>query len=215
MKSAKGRYRTKGLIENQSQPGSRGIVLRNAMGITSLRDMEIVEGELLYRAYAESEHRYSRAHKFVEQDLCWLHRYWLGTIYKWAGQYRSVDLSKGGFRFAAPRFIPSLMANFSRDILGRLTPCKGMSKATLAKSLAEVHVEFILIHPFREGNGRVARLLADLMVRQSGRPFLRYGRMQGSGFQVYISAITAGLDRNYAPMTRLFSAMLAENQKTS
>jgi cell filamentation protein len=38
----------------------------------------------------------------------------------------------------------------------------------LIRGLAEIHVEFVLIHPFREGNGRIARLLADVMACLAG-----------------------------------------------
>lgn len=45
---------------------------------------------------------------------------------------------------------------------------------TFGFSLGIVHVEFIIIHPFREGNGRVARLLANLMALQARRSILNY-----------------------------------------
>jgi cell filamentation protein len=47
----------------------------------------------------------------------------------------------------------------------------------LAQSLATVHVEFVLIHPFREGNGRVGRLLAVLMGLQAGLPPLYFDKL--------------------------------------
>ena len=77
-------------------------------------------------------------------------------------------MSKGGFPFAAAGQVPRLMEKFSENILKKYTPCEPNNdiKKT-AKTLATVHVELILIHPFREGNGRVARLLADLMAAQA------------------------------------------------
>jgi cell filamentation protein len=86
----------------------------------------------------------------------------LGGIYPWAGNYHHVMMSKDGFPFAAPAFIPNLMAEFEQKILARHTPCRGDDE-NVAESLAIVHVELVLVHPFREGNGRLARLLAMLM----------------------------------------------------
>lgn len=45
----------------------------------------------------------------------------------------------------------------------------------LLEDLAIIHAEFLLIHPFREGNGRLARWLAELMCLQSGLPLPDFG----------------------------------------
>ena len=68
-----------------------------------------------------------------------------------------------------------------KEILPTHTPCTGMSENQLTEAIAVVHVELILIHPFREGNGRLSRLLANVMALQAGWPELRLhvlGRLQ-------------------------------------
>jgi cell filamentation protein, protein adenylyltransferase len=75
--------------------------------------------------------------------------------------------------------------------------------------MATVHTELVLIHPFREGNGRCARLLAVLMGLQAGLPALDFGGVRGKVKQRYIAAIHAGLDRNYVPMTEIFRAVIS------
>ncbi len=49
-----------------------------------------------------------------------------------------------------------------------------MSREQVIEAIATVHVELILIHPFREGNGRLSRLLADVMAVQAGFQSLDY-----------------------------------------
>lgn len=71
----------------------------------------------------------------------------------------------------------------------------------MARALAEVHAELILVHPFRDGNGRLARLVALLMALQAGLPPLDFSPMTGRGKRVYIAGIHAALNRNYAPLT--------------
>jgi cell filamentation protein len=66
----------------------------------------------------------------------------------------------------------------------------------------------VLIHPFREGNGRVARILAVLMGLQAGLPALYFDKLSGRKRQEYFAAVRAGLDRNYEPMTKLFIAVI-------
>jgi cell filamentation protein len=72
-----------------------------------------------------------------------------------------------------------------------------------------VHAELILIHPFREGNGRCARLLATLMGLQAGLPALDFGGIRGETKRRYISAVHAALDRDYRPMTGIFRGVVA------
>jgi cell filamentation protein len=206
------RYSTTGNPEAQYEPGSRRRVLRNLAGITSVKTMELAETWCLKDTYTEVEDRYARTHRFAETDIRDLHRLWLSRIYPWAGQYRTVDISKGEHRFAVPRLVPGLMAEFSDTVLKRYTPCKGMKPCALANALAEVHVELVLIHPFREGNGRSARLLADLMAQQAGWSWLSYQSIQDKGERQYLDAIKAGLDRNYAPMREIFSRILAASK---
>jgi len=85
-----------------------------------------------------------------------------------------VNLAKDGFHFAAAAQIPRLLEEFERRFLQRFTPCHGLRHEELVNALAVTHVELILIHPFREGNGRLARLLADTMALQAGNDPLDY-----------------------------------------
>lgn len=79
----------------------------------------------------------------------------------------------------------------------------------VVKALAVVHTELILIHPFRKGNGRVARLLANLMAAQAGLPFLDFtGIIKGRKRQEYFAAIRVALDRNYKSMEKIFSDVI-------
>lgn len=122
----------------------------------------------------------------------------MDNVYDWAGQERSANLAKSGFHFAAAAQVPRLLEAFERDCLARFTPCHFESAAAI-EVIAEAHVEFILIHPFREGNGRLSRLLADVMATQAGHGPLDYSTWD-AGKPRYIAAIHAGLTGDYAPM---------------
>lgn len=78
----------------------------------------------------------------------------------------------------------------------------------LAFALAVVHVELVLIHPFREGNGRVVRMLSILMGLQAGLPSLDFGNIKGKKKKEYFSAVQAGLERDYEPMAKIFSDVI-------
>jgi len=88
------------------------------------------------------------------------------------------------------------------------------SLAEQATALAVVHAELILIHPFRDGNGRCARLVAMLMGLQAGLPALDFGGIRGEKKRQYISAVQAALSRDYAPMIEVFRGVIGTTLKS-
>lgn len=202
------RYATSHLPEDQYEPGSNGTVLRNLLGITDPAEMELHETTKLWNVQGQLFEEVSPDHSFTVADLCDIHKRWLGTIYSWAGGPRGVNLSKGGFDFAMAWVIPTLLVEFETQQLRTYTPCRFSSHDEVAQALAEVHVELMLIHPFREGNGRLGRLLATLMALQAGLPQLEFSEMIGFRREEYFAAVRAGLDRNYQPMKKLFSDVI-------
>lgn len=199
--------------EAEFEPGSRGRVLRNLLGVHRVRDMQRLESQALEIAQDEALGRFGPEHRFTARDVCALHCLWLDGVYLWAGQYRTVNIGKGGFQFASATLIEGLMRELERGALARCTPCPPAADADIAAALAEVHAELILIHPFREGNGRLARLLAVLMAMQAGLPALDFRSMAGRGRRAYIGGIHAALDRDYAPMTAVFGRVIAASRR--
>jgi len=182
--------------------------LRNLVGITSPEEMGLAETSALWLVQEQLIGEVSPDQSFTIADLCRIHRLWLGGLYTWAGQPRSVNLSKGNFAFAMAQVIPVLLDGFEAKQLRKYTPCLFSSRKEVTQALAEVHVELMLIHPFREGNGRLGRLLAILMALQAGLPVLEFSEMIGGRKEEYFAAVRAGLDMNYLPMEVLFNAVL-------
>jgi cell filamentation protein len=174
-----GRYDVSDLIESQYQSGSRGRVLRNLLGIKSKREMDLAEAEALKRATDALVESYDVGHRFTANDVCQMHKIWLGGIYPWAGRYRQVNLMKDDLPFAAAAQIPQLMQTFEKAPLRRHTPCDFQARDRVIEALAEVHVEFILIHPFREGNGRVGRILSTLWLYRRTYRFWTFVQFKG------------------------------------
>lgn len=195
------RYDAGGNPEAQFEPGSKDLVLRNLLGIVDPAEMDDIELRLLTRVQNELPNELQADQTLRVADLCDWHHRWLGGIYPWAGKYRSVNMSKNGFAFAAARFVPQLLNAFDCQILAKHTPCAEMNLERLVEAIAVVHVELILIHPFREGNGRLARLLANIMALQAGIRELDYS-LWDANRESYFEAIHAGMT-DYAPMKHL------------
>lgn len=209
-----GRYATQG-AEAEAQPGSRGRVLANRLGIVRVRDMQRAETASLLDLTDALLDEVGVAQRFTSRDLRNWHSRWLGGIYPWAGEYRQVNMGKAGFQFANANLIPGLMTEFQREVLATQTPCEGMDEAQLLAALARTHAEFILIHPFREGNGRLARLLNTLMALQAGLPILDFDGIRGQKKREYIGAIHAALDRDYLPLEKIFASVLRRSRRSA
>lgn len=207
------RYAVTG-AEAQFEPGSRCRVLRNLLGIRSVREMERAESMALVSATRRAIEETGGDQRFTADHIRYLHYVWLEKIYPWAGEYRSVNLSKGDFPFAAASQIPRLMEKLEREQLREYTPCRAAPVGDEVQlGLAAVHVELILIHPFRDGNGRWARLVATLMALQAGLPPLDFSGVKGRERQRYFQAVHAALAGNLAPMMLVFERIVARTQR--
>jgi cell filamentation protein len=96
-----------------------------------------------------------------------IHKYLFQDIYAWAGQTRTVEISKGGKQFfqlsrfgTAFLFIDSLIAEY-RQI-------NGADISALARKLAEILDAVNFLHPFREGNGRTQREFLRVLAFEKG-----------------------------------------------
>lgn len=150
--------------------------------------------------------------QFTAARICQMHRDWLGTVYAWAGDYRTVEMSKDGFSWPPAHRVHENMERFEMGLLKEHTPFRidAVNDAALL-GLAAVHAELLLIHPFREGNGRLARWLADLMCLQAGLPQPDYGFTSPGAKQRkkdYLAAVVQGYECNYAPLATFFREAL-------
>lgn len=191
------RYQTTS-AEGEFEPNSNEEVLRNLVGITSSADMDELELQLLSQLYDEVLAQNLPFRSLTVADLKHWHRLWLGNVYAWAGQERSVNLGKNGFQFATAGLLPGLLSAFERKCLTTWTPCSDLPPDELVHAIAVTHVELIVIHPFREGNGRLSRLLADVMAVQAGHEPLDYSSWEQDK-PAYIGAIHAGFFRGLRP----------------
>lgn len=192
--------------EDEFEPGSNEAVLKNKLAINTVDDINEAETELLIQLYelilSDTDHSV-----LTVADITNWHKIWLGNIYEWAGEYRSVNMSKGGFHFAAAQQIPKLLQGFENDFLSQFESLSQLEEEAVISFLAQSHVEFILIHPYREGNGRLSRLLMDVCAVQAGFDVLDY-EIWDENKEFYFKSIQAGVSGDYQHIERLVRDIL-------
>ena len=206
------RYDTAGNVEGQFQRGSDGKVLLNKLDITDVVEMDDIELDLLEQLYEAVFAEVEIDQTITVVDIFEWHRKWLGKVYDWAGKERSVNLSKGDFHFAAAQQIQYCLNELDKHHLSQQTPCHLIDDEQLLERIAIVHVELVLIHPFREGNGRIARLLANVMALQANKPELEFSSWDADRDN-YFLAIQAGMGGDYEPMKKFVKQALHDAEK--
>ena len=86
--------------------------------------------------------------------LAMIHQYLFDEIYEFAGKQRTVNIAKGGFRFAPVLYLDAALANIET-----------MPQSTFDE-IIEKYVEMNIAHPFREGNGRSTRIWLDAILKK-------------------------------------------------
>lgn len=182
-------------------------VLPNKLGITTLAELELAEFEGFLFAYEILFEQLNEKTQFDLKYLLNIHLTALGNVYTFAGKYRSVNISKGGFMFPPALYLDNAMKDFEQQFLLKF-PKIIDDKAQLIQHLASIHAELLFIHPFREGNGRTARLLANLMSVRAGFGLLDLENFKQNKFDAYISAVQQAANQNYKPMEAIFESLL-------
>ena len=179
-------------------------VLPNLLGLTDHKSIGLAEYEGFLRANIMLTEALKPTTKFTLKYLLEIHRLALGHLYAFAGRYREVNISKGGFAFPAARFLAASMQQFEQEWLRKPLP---KEPGNLLDLVGAIHGELLFIHPFREGNGRTARLLADLMIEQRGHQRLRWELIDETVFPRYVAAVQQSGLGNYAPMQALMQVL--------
>ena len=134
----------------------RDDMLENKLGLTSSAELARMEEQLSKKkAVLLFEKRILDslpAGKF--STLQAIHRYLFEDIYEFAGEIRKVNMAKGNFRFAPLMYLDAALENIDK-----------MPQSDFDE-IIEKYVEMNIAHPFREGNGRSARIWLDHMLRQ-------------------------------------------------
>jgi cell filamentation protein len=183
-----------------------GELLPNKLNLKDREAIEQSEFEGFLLAELTLTEKLSVRTKFNIRYIKWIHKLSLGHLYSFAGKYRTVNMSKGGFLFPAAQFISRSIETFENEVLSTL-PNKYENKESLIKDIAIVHGELLFIHPFREGNGRTARVLANLMARKQGYKGLNFDKIDDKVFLMYVSAVQSVADKDYLPMEKIIKLL--------
>lgn len=177
-------------------------VLRNKLDIRDAEALQTAEREIVALRILEAERTPIRG-KLDFRHLCALHRYMFGDIYTWAGKLRTVNISKGN-----PFCNCDVLNIYASELFGKLKAEQYLldtQKEHIPERLAHYLSEINILHPFREGNGRVQRLFIEYLALVAGYT-VDFNSVTATEM---IEASVFAFDPDEAPMRRIFERITA------
>lgn len=164
-------------------------------------ELNVLEAENILRATV----KYLAAKPTRRQapfNLVWvykLHREMFGKVWQWAGRRRQHELNLG---------VPMHQIDIQlQALLDDAAFWRENARMPVVEQAARLHHRAVQIHPFENGNGRWARMLANIWLRQQGRPIVAWPDVVIGQTSVirgeYIKAIKAADEGDYGPLIRL------------
>lgn len=177
-------------------------VLKNIPGITSEAELEAFELNATIARMPETvEHiksgpinlkLWQNIHKILFQD-----------VYEWAGNFRTVQLSKGQTIFAYPQNIKPEGNRIFKE-LGSENYLTGLSKTNFCLRLSYYFSECNILHPFREGNGRTQKLLFNEIIRRAGYQI----EWKALSPENHMKGVIEGYHHRFEPLANSFEKIL-------
>ncbi len=130
-----------------------------------------------------------------------LHQIAFAHLYEWAGKWRKVQVVFGNITPPTSKNVLNLMYHFLDNLNFKIGIIQ--TEADLVDTLAYTHYQFIYIHPFMNGNGRMSRMLTNLVALKKGYAPVLLGHRRGINRPLYISAMRAADDGNMEPLKKL------------
>ncbi|MCM1308018.1 MAG: Fic family protein [Butyrivibrio sp.] len=132
------------------------MVLENKLGLTSSAELDREEERISKKKALElfENGTLDKLEAGTFFSLKAIHKYLFEEIYDFAGELRTVNISKGSFRFAPMMYLEAALADIDK-----------MPQSAFDE-IVEKYVEMNIAHPFREGNGRSTRIWLDLIFKK-------------------------------------------------
>jgi Fic-DOC domain mobile mystery protein B len=165
--------------------------------ITDRDDLNEAEQENIVKGTAWAGRRRGKAVDLLNEDFAkTLHKQMFGEVWKWAGTYRQTERNIGIKAYRIPTEMPVMFADLRYWVEHQTYPPDEIA--------VRLHHRLTAIHSFPNGNGRHARLMADLLIERLGGQAFTWG---GGGLanvgelrKRYVAALKAADNHDIGPL---------------
>ncbi|NQZ09627.1 MAG: Fic family protein [Algicola sp.] len=172
-------------------------VLRNKLFITDDQELTDVERQVTQLA---AHAIVFNGPPFNLQYWQHIHRQLFCELFEWAGQLRTIIISKGETNFGLPQGIDRQCKMVFKQ-LANDNNLVNLDKPQFINKLAEYYCELNACHPFRDGNGRAQRILFEHIALNAGYNL----NFANTKVNQWVNANKHGMVCNYQPMIEIMS----------
>jgi len=189
----------------------------------STREFETAEGRLSYSELSErlavplvaiyDEILQAKPDQIVidSEWLCVRHKRLAGHLFPdWAGRFRDVNVQISAHLPPPYYEVPIHMRQFCDDLAERLRHDPGVSVRSAAEFLAWADWRFQWIHPFKDFNGRIGRVLLAALLYKLGLPHVETAPADPATRREYLEALQAADESSLGPLTDMWTRRIAE-----
>lgn len=136
---------------------------------------------------------------------CAIHRHLFQDIYRWAGKYRTVRMSKDQSAFCYPEYIPREMKRLFAELKEKRF-LRNLPRGEFIREATHFLSTLNAIHPFREGNGRTQTSFLIVLCEQTDHPL----RLEALDPNAFLEAMIASFHGNEAPLQHQLDTLIFE-----
>jgi len=179
----------------------------NATPLTAEERRELIPAHIAYRSELNEAEQDNigraqdwalgrRRDLLTEKFVLDLHRRMLGDVWRWAGKFRTSERNLGIAHYEIPAAVRQLLDDARAWVEHSAYPPDEIA--------VRLHHRLVHIHPFANGNGRHARLMADLLIMGLGGERLTWGSANlqdpGSVRRRYVAALRSADAHDIGPL---------------
>ena len=164
-------------------------ILRNLAGITNPQDLLFFESAAVIKRAKELETQPITLKNSA--TLLDIHHYLFQDVYPWAGQKRTVEISKQGKPFFLTEYFDNGFA-YIDTLIANYRKIDPLDKSKLSEHLAVLLDNINYLHPFREGNGRTQREFIRVLALEKGYILNMNPPDNQNIFELYMSGTIEG-----------------------
>lgn len=204
-------------MAKSTKPKSATSYKQTVFGILSRSKVVQLEAEGVKKAQEHIVELSENKTVITPEVILDIHKVGFGFIFPdWAGKFRTVDVTVGDYEPPHYSQISGLVKNLCEDLKERLKylPSSDSEEIFLAEIISLLswfQHRFVLIHPFNDYNGRVARLLTNLLLLNLGLPIITITAETGEERGKYIEAMKAADKHDYSKLENLIAEALRES----
>jgi len=189
---------------------------QTAFGIIPRSKLILLEIEGIKRAWdfvlkERKKTKISITSSFIKK----LHKVGFGWIFpEMAGKFRKIEVTVSDHAPPKYHLLPQLMDNYCKDLKERSKHLPTLEQPTFLKKLvcflAWAHHRFLWIHPFKDYNGRIARLLTNVILLNLDLPPIELKVETKISRKKYIEALKNADDSNYSKLEEIVREAIEE-----